>query len=419
MTATSTSTSAGPVPALWDPDVFVAGPPHEFLAELRRTQPVYWQDMPDEPGFWAVLTHADLTAVAREPVLYSASEGGVVLENLAPDRLEQMRGMLLAMDPPKHVDYRRPLAPSFKARVIGSMEGRIRAICQEINARAREQRDVDFVHDVATLLPSQVVGELMGLPRDDWDQIQQWAEMNTSGQDPDIVGAESAGTADRSSYESGGDGTMHMAMYAMQFAAQRRTEEPRDDLTSLILAGNFGDGPMSDLDFGIFFVQLVTAGNDTTKTMLSSGVLALLQHPEQLAEVRADASLLPGAVEEILRYENPLHYFRRTTTADTTLHGVDIPAGDKVLMYYTSANRDETVFDDPNRFDIHRSPNPHLSFGIGEHFCLGAHLARLEGRVFFEEVLSTFSDIELTGDPERVRSNLNAGYKRMPMRLTV
>jgi cytochrome P450 len=176
---------------------------------------------------------------------------------------------------------------------------------------------------------------------------------------------------------------------------------------------------MSDLDFGIFFVQLVTAGNDTTKTMLSSGLLALLQHPEQLAEVRADPSLLPGAVEEILRYENPLHYFRRTTTADTTLHGVDIPAGDKVLMYYTSANRDETVFDDPNTFDIHRSPNPHLSFGIGEHFCLGAHLARLEGRIFFEEVLSTFSEIELTGDPVRVRSNLNAGYKRMPMRLTV
>jgi cytochrome P450 len=151
--------------------------------------------------------------------------------------------------------------------------------------------------------------------------------------------------------------------------------------------------------------------------MLSAGVLALLEHPEQLAEVRADPSLLPGAVEEILRYENPLHYFRRTTTADTVLHGTEIAEGDKVLMYYTSANRDEVVFDDPNRFDIHRSPNPHLSFGIGEHFCLGAHLARLEGRVFFEEVLSTFPTIELTGEPVRVRSNLNNGYKRMPMRL--
>ena len=151
---------------------------------------------------------------------------------------------------------------------------------------------------------------------------------------------------------------MHMAMYAMQFAAQRRTEAPRDDLTSLILAGNFGDGPMSDLEFGIFFVQLVTAGNDTTKTMLSAGLLALLQHPEQMAEVRADVSLLPGAVEEILRYENPLHYFRRTATADSVLHGTEIAAGDKVLMYYTSANRDETVFTDPHRFDIHRVAEP-------------------------------------------------------------
>jgi len=405
-------TSLTSVPNLWDPDAFVQGPPHALLDELRRTQPVFWQDMPDEPGFWAVLTHADLTAVAREPVLYSASEGGVVLENLDEVNLEQMRGMLLAMDPPRHVAYRRPLAPSFKARVIGGLEGRIRTICQEIMATAREAGDVDFVHDVATLLPSQVVGELMGLPTEDWHQIQAWAEQNTSGQDPEVVGD----AADH--YGAGESATMEMAMYAMQFAAQRRAEAPRDDLTSLILAGNFGDGPMSDLDFGIFFVQLVTAGNDTTKTMLSAGLLALLHHPAQLAEVRADHSLLPGAVEEILRYENPLHYFRRTATADSVLHDTEIAAGDKVLMYYTSANRDERVFTDPHRFDIHRSPNPHLSFGIGEHFCLGAHLARLEGRVFFEEVLSTFSTIELTGDPVRVRSNLNNGYKRMPMRLS-
>jgi cytochrome P450 len=175
---------------------------------------------------------------------------------------------------------------------------------------------------------------------------------------------------------------------------------------------------MSDIDFGSFFVQLVTAGNDTTRTMLSSGLLALLQHPEQLADLRADPSLMAGAVEEILRWANPLHYFRRTASEDTVLGGVDIAAGDKVAMYYTAANRDPAVFTDPHRFDITRSPNPHLSFGIAEHFCLGVHLARLEGRIFFEELLAAFPTIEATGDPVRLRSNLNNSYKKVPVHLS-
>jgi cytochrome P450 len=393
---------------LWDPDAFVDAPPHEFLAELRRTQPVYWQDMPGEPGFWAVLKHVDLTAVAREPVLFSASEGGVVLENLDQAGLEGMRNMLLAMDPPRHVAYRRPLVPSFKAKVIGAMEGQIRAICARIMDRAREQRDVEFVHEVAAHLPTQVIGELVGLPREDWPQIQTWAERNTSGQDAEIVDA-----ADREY----GDANTNMAMYAIQLAAKRRAEPPREDLLSLILAGNFGSGPMSDVEFGSFFVQLITAANDTTKSMLSGGLLLLIEEPEQQAALRDDPSLIPDAVEEVLRYANPLHYFRRTATADTTLRGVDIHAGDKVLMYYTSANRDEEVFSDPQAFDIRRRPNPQLSFGIGEHFCLGAHLARLEGRIFFEELLGTFATLELTGEPRRVRSNLNNGLKELPVRL--
>jgi len=174
---------------------------------------------------------------------------------------------------------------------------------------------------------------------------------------------------------------------------------------------------MTDIQFGSFFVQLVTAGNDTTRTMLSSGLHALLQHPDQLAELRADPSLIPAAVEEILRWANPLHYFRRTATADTELGGASIRTGDKVAMIYTSANRDETVFLRPQEFDIHRDPNPHLSFGTGEHFCLGIHLARLEGRVFFEELLARFPTIELTGEPRRQRSNLNNALKELPVRL--
>jgi len=208
-----------------------------------------------------------------------------------------------------------------------------------------------------------------------------------------------------------------MAMYAIQFAQQRRAEEPREDLTTLLLETDFNGHYMTDIDFGSFFVQLVTAGNDTTKTMLASGLLTLLEHPDQLAALRADPGLVPGAVEEVLRYNNPLHYFRRTATADTELRGVPIKAGDKVAMIYTSANRDDDVFADPQRFDIRRTPNPHLSFGIAEHFCLGVHLARLEGRVFFEELFATFPSIELTGEPARVRSNLNNALKSLPVRL--
>jgi cytochrome P450 len=211
--------------------------------------------------------------------------------------------------------------------------------------------------------------------------------------------------------------TFDMAIYAFGFAQKRRAEPRRDDLMSLILETEFGGEKMSDADFGGFFTQLVTAGNDTTVTMLAGGLLALLQHPSQLAELRADPSLIPGAVEEILRWANPLHYFRRTATADTVLNGQEIKAGDKVAMYYTSANRDEDVWDDPQRFDIHRDPNPHLSFGIAEHFCLGVHLARLEGKVFFEELLTTFPTIVLAGEPKRTRSNLNNSYNRVPVRL--
>ena len=389
---------------LYDPDLYVAGPPHELFTELRRTQPVYFQEMRGEPGYWMVLKHADVVHVAREPMLYSASEGGVVLENLAQEQLEMMRNMLLAMDPPRHVEYRRPVAPRFKARVIAAMEDQIRAICREIMADAADQRDVEFVHDVTSTLPSRVIGQLMGLPVEDLPMIHRFAEMSTSSQDADYA-------ADTS------EGSINMAMYAIDFAARRRREAPRADLTTLLLETDFDGSFMTDIDFGSFFVQLVTAGNDTTKTMLSSGLLALLDHRVQLADLRADSSLIPGAVEEILRFENPLHYFRRTATADTVLHGVPIAEGDKVAMMYTSANRDEDVFDDPQRFDIRRSPNPHLSFGIAEHFCLGVHLARLEGRVFFEELFATFPTIELTGDPVRVRSNLNNAIKRLPVRL--
>jgi cytochrome P450 len=400
---------------LGDPDTFVHGVPHEELAVLREETHVAWQEMDGQPGFWAVLRHADVVSVARRPDVFSASLGGVVLEDLEPDSLEMMRSMLLAMDPPRHQVHRRPLAESFKASVIKGLEPQVREICREILAEAGERGEVEFVHEVTSGLPTRVVGRLMGIPEQDWARLSELAEQQTSGQDPDIVSPDEP--PDHSA-------SIEMAMYAIQFATDRRAAAAADpdqplpeDLTTLVLEGTFDGEPMSEIDFGSFFVQLVTAGNDTTKTMLSSGLHALLTHPDQLAALRRDPSGTADAVEEILRWANPLHYFRRTATEDVELGGVTIAEGDKVAMYYTSANRDPEVFADPQSFDITRSPNPHLSFGIGEHFCLGVHLARLEGRVFFEELLDTFPTIELTGEPVRLRSNLSNAFKRLPVRL--
>src|SRR3954470_14532109 len=393
---------------LYDPDGYVAGPPHDVFTRLRAEQPVVWQDMPGEPGYWAVLRHADVVKVAREPVLFSAATGGVVLEDLPPESLAMMQDMLLAMDPPRHLSYRRNVSPEFTPKVMARLGTRIREICTTILDDAAD-RTLDFVHDVCAKLPSQVVGELMGIPREDWPRIHHWSEMNSGGQDPDIAAAYAADAAMSA--------TVDMAMYAIELAGKRRAE-PAEDLTTLVLSMEVDGEAMTDVQFGSFFVQMVTAGNDTTRTMLSSGLLALLQHRDQLAELRADPSLIPGAVEEVLRWANPLHYFRRTTTCDTVLNGVEIAEGQKVAMVYTSVNRDEKVFRNPQAFDIRRDPNAHLSFGTGTHFCLGVHLARLEGRVFFEELLDTYPEIELTGEPTRQRSNLNNALKTLPVRLT-
>ena len=368
-----------------------------------------WQPVAGQPGFFAVLGYAELLAVSREPVLFSASTGGIMVEESTPEALEMSRDMLVVMDPPRHTNYRKPVVPSFKPRVIAGIEAQIRGICRQIMLEAREVGpDVEFIHQVSALLPSRVMGQLMGLPEADWPYVHRLSEQMLAGQDPEL----GAGEADNGS-------TMELAGYAMNFAATRRQQpDLAPDVTSVLLTEDFDGRPMTDMDFASFFVQLVGAGNDTTKTLTSSGLLALLQHPDQFAALRADPALIPGAVEEMLRWSNPVHYMARTTTADTELGGVEIAAGQKVAMYYTAANRDELVFTDPQRFDIHRHPNRHLAFGFAEHFCLGAHLARLETRIFFEELLKAFNTIELAGEPTRLRSNFINGYRRLPIHLS-
>lgn len=248
---------------------------------------------------------------------------------------------------------------------------------------------------------------MLGLPRAEWDHLHALAAAaarSVSGDHP----------------EAGMDAIAELAVHAMRHAASRRSVagDPPTDLTTLLLHGSFGGRQLDDVEFALLFVQLFVAANDTTVGMLAGGVDALLDHPDQLADLRADPGLVRGAVEEVLRYANPLHYFRRTATADLVIAGQQVRAGEKVLLHYTSANRDERVFTDPQRFDIRRSPNPHLSFGLGEHYCLGVHLARLEGRVFLEELLRAFPSLERAGAPQRIPSNFNNGLDTLPVVVT-
>jgi cytochrome P450 len=389
---------------LSDPDTYRDGVPHDYFTELRATDPVHWQPMGDR-GYWAVLKHGDVETVARQPLLFSSAERGVVLEDLDGERLEQMRGMLLAMDPPKHRQVRKPLTPRMTPRALAGLEDGIRAICADIFDVAAQQRDVEFVDGVAASLPTRVVGALMGLPREDWERVHKMAEAITHGQDPDYV----------SEGVSAADASTEMGMYGYQFAVDRAAREAVGD-------GDITDALLAEMDpvaFAMLFIQLVTAGQDTTQTMLSSGLLALLDHPEQLALLRKEPSRIPAAIEEMVRWANPLHYFRRTATSETVLGTTKIAAGDAVAMYYSSCNRDEDVFADSHAFDITRTPNKHLGFGQAEHFCVGVHLARLEGRIFFEQLLARFSEIERGGEPKRLRSNLNNSFKSVPVSLRV
>jgi cytochrome P450 len=386
-------------------DWYLGDDVHQSLAELRRTDPVHWQEMDGEPGCWFVLRHADVVHVSRHPELFSSWLKGILLEDPDEVALEGARQMLLIMDPPQHSAYRQPLAPHFSARVIGAMEEGLRNRARMLLRDAAEKGEVDLSHDVAAPLASESIAVLMGLPFEDTPQLRVWAEVNLGGQDDEVV----------ASYE--GNAAADMIAYAMAWAATRRAQPGGDDVTSLLLETTFDGRPMSDLEFGSFFLQLVTAGNDTTRTLISTGVVELLDHPDQLAALRADRSLVPTAVEEILRWCNPVHAMRRTAAVDTEIGGQAIAQGDKVAIHFTSANRDEAAFTDAATFDIRRSPNPHLTFGIGTHFCLGAHVARLSARIFLEEALDAWPSIELAGEPTRIRSNLTNGHRRVPVRL--
>lgn len=396
---------------IYNPDNYVAGVPSEQFRLLRDEAPVFWHAHPDGGGYWVVSRYEDVRKVSRDHATFSAQRGFVVVDDLAPEILTMAQGQLLGMDPPNHGPIRRAVIERFTSKMLVEMEPMVRAIAREAvqSARAKSESnngECNFVFDAAGDLPTAVICSLMGVPRDMWGQIRHWSDMQTSAGDPDL-GA---------SPEETQQASMDMGMYGYQLAEERKDADG-SDLISLLINVEVDGHKVTAAEFASLFIQITVAGNETTRSMIAAGMHELLKRPELYKQLEADPSLLPGAVEEMLRWSTPLHYFRRTATCDTELQGQKIRENDRVVMLYSSANFDERVFESPDLFDITRSPNPHLAFGHGIHLCLGANLARLEARVFFEEFFAVFSGVELAGEPRRIRSNLVNGLKDLPVRL--
>lgn len=390
---------------IYNPDTYVAATPHEQFRFLREHDPVHWHDHPDGGGYWVLSRHADCVQVARDHAGFSAQRGFVLVDDLEPTILAQAQGQLLGMDPPAHGPIRRAVISRFTSKMLNELEPRIRSITREIMRDAQQQPNCDFAFDVAARLPTQVIAEMMGVPRADWDRFREWADQQTSGDDPEVASPEQQQQA-----------SLQMGVYGYELALEKQGKGG-DDISSLLLNVEVEGHKVNPEEFASLFIQISVAGNETTRTLLSAGMLELIQRPEVFRELQAQSELIPAAVEEMLRYVCPLHYFRRTATRDIEIRGKQIKENDRVVMLYASANRDEEVFDRPDDFNIHRDPNPHITFGYGIHLCLGANLARLEARVFFEEFFRHFDGIELAGNIRRLRSNLVNGMKEMPVRL--
>ncbi len=398
---------------LLDRDRFTEGIPHEWFTWLRANAPVFHHDEPGGDGFWVITRYDDIVTANRDAASFSSSQelGGVVMLEgpTAPIPGTEMAGnMMLFMDPPGHTRYRKLVNRGFTPRMIAALEPHVRELTVGILDAALAKGDCDFVVDVAAELPLEVIAELLGVPLEDRHKLFDWSNRMVGSEDPEY----------RVSDEHVTEAQVEMFMYAQQLAEQRRTAPQEDIVTTLLNAEVDGD-TLSEMDFNLFFMLLSVAGNETTRNAIAHGLNAFLEHPDQWALLVEDpAARIDGAVEEILRWASPVMYFRRNARRDVTLGGQEIKAGEKISLWYISANRDESVFDEPFRFDITRDPNPHIAFGGGgPHFCLGAQLARLEIRLLFEELAARVPRLEALGEPDRLRSNFIGGIKHLPVRL--
>ncbi len=389
--------------------------PHEMFALLRREDPVHWQEERDGRGFWAVTKHADITTVAKDWRTFSSERGGTSLQDLEPDEIEARKSMI-DMDPPPHNKLRAIVNKDFTPRAVRVFTERIRELFDVVLDEALEKGEIEFVADVAAELPMRVFAEMLGAPETDHRYLVELGDAMLGQDDPEFAIDPEVAEENRHLPFSN-PAARDMFAYGQKLAAERR-ECPREDIVTKLVEAEIDGCPLSEHEYDVYFLLLAVAGNETTRHSISQGVLALIENPDQLARLREKPDLMPTAAAEILRWATPVHHFRRTATADTELGGTEIGENDKVATWYISGNFDESVFDEPYRFDVGRDPNPQMTFGPGgPHFCTGAHLARLEIEIVFEEMVKRVAEFELTGEPERLQSNFFNGIKRMPMRL--
>ncbi len=401
-----------------DNDAFVERVPHETFALLRSEAPVWWYDWPGGQGFWCVTKHADVVAVSRDTKTFSSAQGAN-LEDLDED-MRVARQSMLETDPPRHTRLRGLVGPPFTPRAVKAYEAALRELTRAILDRALPMGEFDFIEEIGKELPIRVLARLLGVPEADTDSLIDWGDRMIMNTDPDFADVlyDSPESEAYRLVPFRSPAALELFEYAHAVAAERRAQ-PRDDLVSTLVHTEVDGERLTEQEFDTMFLLLVVAGNETTRQAIAHGMHALVEHPEEWARMRDDPELAwrTGA-EEILRWSSPVLHFRRTATVDTEIRGQPIAAGDKVVVWYVSANFDEEVFDEPLRFDAGRTPNRHITFGGGgPHFCLGAHLAKLEVQILFDELLPRLRDLELTAPPERMRSNFTNALKRMPVRV--
>jgi cytochrome P450 len=374
--------------------------PYPVFKELRREQPVYWCA---EPGYWAITKYDDGLRIHRDPGTFCSSEG----MTMRGGELEDVKGVdtLITLDPPRHTRQRQLVSRAFTPRAVTDLEPRIREIVRDLLDGVDPGATIDFVDALSAPLPIIVIAELLGVPIEDRDRFVAWTNASVGRADPEY--------AEDQSLEASGE----QYTYFVDIVEQRR-RRPADDLISRLVAVEADADDFTADDLLNLCFLLLAAGNETTRNLISGGVLALIEHPQEREKLAAGTTPIAVGVEEMLRWWNPVIHMARTATKDVQLRGQDVRVGDQVVMFYGSLNRDEDVFGpDADSFRVDRDPNPHVAFGFGQHFCLGANLARLEARVMFEELLERFPDPQLDGEVHRLRSTMIRGIKHMPIRL--